>query len=144
MMAAARGSTLSRSLDLSPLRRSAPLPTNILPSNGDIIRYAKHLQNEAAKERTDARGKKIKGRNFRHYPLADIATDISKEVFNAWTSTVSQFSPPKIMELNNIQIKVKNLLERAQITSHRLQATDKKIQKVLTESVELFDILSCR
>lgn len=144
LMATARGSALSRSLDLSPLRRSAPLPTNILPSKGDIIRFAKHLQTEAAKDTIDDQDQTIKGRNFRQYPISEIAKDIAKEIVTVWTSLVSQFSPPIIFEFHNVQKNVRTLLEKAQITSHRLQATDKKIQKVLTESFELFDILSCR
>ena len=144
MMATARGSALSRSLDLSSLRRSAPLPTNIFPSNGDIIRFAKHLQKEAAKDSTNEQGQKVKGTDFRHYPLAEIAKDISREIYNIWTSTVSQLSPPKIFELKNVQKNVKILLEKAQTPSHRLQASDKRIQKVLNESDDLFDILSCR
>ena len=57
---------MSRSLDLSPLRRSSPLPTNILPSKGDVIRLAKHLQSEAAKDLRDEEGRIIvKGRNYR-------------------------------------------------------------------------------
>ena len=69
-MATARGSNLSRSLDLSPLRRSSPLPTNILPSKGDVIRFAKHLQIEAGRDKTDENGRKVKGLNYRQYPIA--------------------------------------------------------------------------
>ena len=144
MMATARGSALSRSLDLSPLRRSAPLPANILPSNGDIIRFAKHLQKEAAKETTDSQGRKVKGRNRRQYPIAELATDVAKEVCKVWTSCVSQMVHPVILLFKNIQREVRILLEKAKVTSEFLQAKDEVIKKVLNESRELFNILHCR
>ena len=135
---------MSRSLDLSPLRRSSPLPTNILPSKGDVIRFAKHLQIEAGRDKTDENGRKVKGLNYRQYPIAKIATDVAKELVDLWTSSVSQFVPPVTHVLKQVQVNVKRLLERAQITSPRLQATDERIVKVLEESTELFDILSCK
>ena len=144
MMATARGSTLSRSLDLSPLRRPSPLPNNILPSKGDVIRFAKHLQTEAGKDKTDENGRMVKGRDVRNYPLGNLATDVAEELVSVWTSCVSQFVPPITHDFKLVQGNVKRLLERARITSHRLQATDERIVRVFQESKDLFDIINCK
>ena len=141
---AERGSAASRELDLSFLRTPSPLPTTALPSVGDVIRYARFLQEEAGQDRVDANGQVIKGRNYRNFPLSEIVDTVARDVLAFWSGLVSQFSYPIIPEIKNIKQKIKTLLERAKITSERLEGKEKVIQKLFSESGDLFDILSCR
>lgn len=127
------GSAAGREPDLSFLGESSPLPTTILPSKGDVIRYAKHLRTEA----------ELEGRNHRNYPTSELAATVARDVFGLWNSLVSQFSSPVTIEMNNLQRNVQVLLERAKVKS-TTKGKEKAIEKLFMESEELFEIVSCR
>ena len=82
--------------------------------------------------------------HYRNYPIAELAKDVTKEVLSVWQTAVPQFVHPIIPLFKNVQKRVRDLLEAAQITSHRLQATDARIKKLLQESTELFDLVLCK
>ena len=128
------GSAASRKLDFSFLRTPSPLPTSIMPSKGDVIRYAKYLQEEAE------RG----GRNHRNYPLAELASTVAKDVFGVWKSLVSQFSHPVTIEIRNLERNVKVLLERSKKTTESLKGKEEVIKRFFMESGDLFEVVSCR
>ena len=129
------GSAASRSLDLSFLRESSPLPTTILPGKGDVIRYSRYLLDEAERA----------GRNRRNYPLSGLLLIIAQDILGVWQSLVSQFIFPITFEVKNIQGKVKDLLEKSRkLTSGSLRGKEGAIEKLYMESEDLFEIVSCR
>ena len=129
------GSAASRSLDLSFLRESSPLPTTILPGKGDVIRYSRYLLDEAERA----------GRNRRNYPLSGLSLIIAQDILGVWQSLVSQFIFPITFEVKNIQGKVKDLLEKSRkLTSGSLRGKEGAIEKLYMESEDLFEIVSCR
>ena len=124
------GSSQSRGLDLFPLRSSLQLPESGLPSNGDLVRYARYLREKSGK-----------GNNYTNY---DIAKDIAPELCDIWSSAAAQFKFPVILGLDSIANKIKKLLVKAAKTTNRLDGRTSEIQKIHDESTNLFDIIKCR
>ena len=124
------GSSQSRGLDLFPLRSSLQLPESGLPSNGDLVRYARYLREKSGK-----------GNNYTNY---DIAKDIAPELCDIWSSAAAQFKFPVILGLDSIANKIKKLLVKAAKTTNRLHGRTSEIQKTHDESTNLFDIIKCR
>ena len=91
------GTELVRQLDLTQLQTPAPLPTNVLPTIGDIIRYSLELRAQTHY--------KTKKKLTRSIPYADLAAIITNDVYNIWQSAAKQFVYPVIMKKNSVLTK---------------------------------------
>ena len=80
----------------------------------------------------------MKGRPANKYPIGDVASDVTDELIEVWTSSVSQFSQI-LQDRHNIQEKVRKLLERSKNAK-----SEAAIEKLLMDSKELFEVLCCR
>lgn len=128
--ASPKGSIKSRSLDLSSIQVGKELPLDRLPLKADIICLARFFQRE-------------KNINPRHYSIKQVAKDVSPEVLSVYKFICPQFTPPIVWSKDKVEESVHSLLKRAQIVTPNLKGKASKIEALLNESVELFDIFSC-
>ena len=115
--------------ELPDLTIDSELPTDILPRSCDVIRYSHHLLTRS----------KL---NARNYPLKDLASDVSQDVFNIWTSLCPSLEP-YLSKLSDIKTRIFRLLEKAQ-TILKKKGKSSALTDFQKKSLDIFDLLRCR
>ena len=118
--------------ELKALQDPAELSlTNGLPDYATVLRYCRLLRKE---------NKPGKMSDFA------LAKKAAEDLVVLWASVASQFSGTRLMELHNIQNKVKNIMARYKFafneTGTRISA--KQQTTLARDAPKLFDIRSCR